>query len=150
MCTLFDMLSHVCGPMIGLEALDVMWNSSVLRVTRVLFSASCTYVVNGLTPGVPLTSIYEMRLRLAAYAARYFATVGRLIDENSMSWQCVKHFKTMQKIIKNHAEPENLPEISKRITIVKALDLVEEYLRGVLGVEKVPLSYIIRKEVLPI
>lgn len=107
-------------------------------------------MINIPNPGVPLTSVCEMRLRLASYAARYYATVGRLIDADSMSWLRIKHFKTMQKIIKNHVEPENLPEISKRITIVKALELVEEYLRGVLGVEKVPLSYIIRKDVVPV
>ena len=96
--------------------------------------------------GVSITTVCEMRLKLCAYAANYYNVVQRPIDYTSMAWARIKHFKDLKTIVKNHTNPENLPEISRKITIMKAIELIEEHLRGVLGVTKIPLAYIIRKE----
>ena len=96
--------------------------------------------------GVAITSICEMRLKIAVYAAKYYALVGRPINDQSMAWDRIKNFKTLQTIVKNHKDPSDVPEISKKINIMKAIELIEEYLRGVLGVHDVPLAYIIRPD----
>ena len=96
--------------------------------------------------GVAISTMCEIRLKLCSYAANYYNIVQRPIDFNSMAWNRVKHFKDLKTIVKNHTNPEDLPEISRKITIMKAIELIEEHLRGVLGVTKVPLAYVIRKE----
>jgi len=43
-------------------------------------------------PGVKVPPLCEMRHKLGAYAAKYYAFVGRPINAQSMSWMYVKHF----------------------------------------------------------
>jgi len=88
----------------------------------------------------------EIRLKMCSYAVNYYNIVRRPINYNSMTWRRIKHFKDLKIIMKNHKKFDDLPEISRKITIMKAIELIEEHLRGVLGVIKVPLVYIIRKE----
>jgi len=63
-----------------------------------------------------------------------------------MAWNCIKHFQYLKAIVIIQTNPKDLPEISRKITIMKAIELIEEHLRGVLGTTNVPLAYIIRKE----
>ena len=87
---------------------------------------------------------------MACYAANYYKIVGRPVDAISMTWDRIRHFKELKTIIKNHSDPEDPPEISKKISIMKAIELIEEHLRSVLGVEKAPLAYVIRENVDPV
>ena len=96
--------------------------------------------------GDAISTMCEIRLKMCSYAANYYNIVQRPIDYNSMAWRRIKHFKDLKTIVKNHKNPEDLPEISRKITIMKAIELIEEHLRGVLGVINVPLAYVIRKE----
>ena len=100
--------------------------------------------------GVSISPTCEIRLQIAAYAAQYYSIVARPIDAISMEWNRIKNFRSLKNIIKNHKDPEELPEVSKKISIMKAIELIEEYLRGILGVEKTPLAYVIRESVTPI
>jgi len=101
-------------------------------------------------PGVAISPTCEIRLQLAVYAAHYYKIVSRPVDALSMEWNRIKHFRSLKTIIKNHMDPLELPEISRKITIMKAIELVEEHLRGILGVENIPLAYVIRESVTPV
>jgi len=95
-------------------------------------------------PDVNVPPLCEMRLKLGAYAAKYYTLVGRHINAQSMSWVYVKHFTKLRTLTDNHKDPDNTPELSKKVIISKVIPLMEEHLRGVLGVNKLPLSYLIR------
>lgn len=89
----------------------------------------------------------EIHLKKCSYAANYYSIVHRQIDCDSMAWRRIKkHFMDLKTIVKNHTNPEDLSEIYRKITIMKAIELIEEHPRGVLGAIKVPLAYVIRKE----
>ena len=100
-------------------------------------------------PGFAIPAICEKRLISAAYTARIYSMIGRGIDNNSMNRARLKKFDAHKKLIDEHQDPEKLPQVTKTFGIIKAMDLVPGHLRERLGLEKVALSYIIRKEVTP-
>ena len=50
--------------------------------------------------GIAITTVCEMRLKMACYAAKYYKMVGRPVDAISMMWDRIKHFKDLKVIIK--------------------------------------------------
>ena len=132
-----------------LNAFNDFDQSDIVTLCSTLRRPGGTILVDGVeTPnrGNAVSPLCEIRLKLCAYAANYYDIVQRPIDNNSMTWNRVKHFKDLKTIITNHTDPEGLPELSRKISIMKAIELIEEHLRGVLGVTKIPLAYIIRKD----
>ena len=55
-------------------------------------------------------------------------------------------YRLLDDIIEKHQDPQDLQPISPSLPIVKWVEHFEEYLRGVLGVDDIPLTYIVRKE----
>ena len=56
--------------------------------------------------GTAITLICEMsRLKTTVYAVKYYALVGRPINDQTMTWHRIENFKTLQTIIKNHKDP---------------------------------------------
>ena len=68
-------------------------------------------------PGATVPPLCDMRLKLGAYAAKYYALVGRPMNTESMPWTDVKHFTKLRTLTDNHKDPDNTPELSKRVTI---------------------------------
>lgn len=100
--------------------------------------------------GLHVPAIAETRLAWATYAARYYHTVARPINAETMSWNYIQYFNSLKEERDNHTAPETMQKLSSKITIMKWINLFEEQLSSVLGVRKVPLQYIIRDTVEPI
>ena len=93
--------------------------------------------------GIMISTVAEQRLSWAVYAAHYYSIVGRPIDAVVMSWGHIKHFNHLKDISDNHTAPDQLPSPSRHLNIMKWLELLDEHLASVLGICKVPLSYVI-------
>ena len=96
--------------------------------------------------GNSIPAICEQRLTLAAYGAKLYHTVGRQVTSATLSRSRLRELKNHKTMVDNHNEPESLPEISKSYTIMKFLDQFPTYLREMLGVSKVALSYVVRDD----
>ena len=89
------------------------------------------------------------KIQVACYAARYYDMIGRTINQTSMAWARIKHFKTLIEINKEYSEPDTIVPLSKNSKIVEWTETLEEHLSSVKGVRKIPLSYLIRENVAP-
>ena len=83
-----------------------------------------------------------------AYRADIYEMIGHPIDPNSLSTNRLKQLKHHRTTIKNHNNPDSLPEVSKLFGITKVIDMFPAFLREKLGVNNVALSYVIREHVL--
>ena len=70
--------------------------------------------------------------------------VGREIDAANMAWDRIRHFKDLQSIEKEYSAPDQIITVTKKLTIMKWIELLEEHVRKIRGVRKIPLSYLIR------
>ena len=100
-------------------------------------------------PGFNIPAICEKRMIAATYTARTYDLIGRPITVDSMSRSRLKAYENHRQLVKEHEDPEKLPEVSRTFGIVKAMDLVPSHLHDRLGVRKVPLIYVIRDVVDP-
>ena len=101
--------------------------------------------------GQSIPTICEQRLTIAAYGAKIYRSIGRQITTASLNRERLREFQQHYEMIQNHTEPDSLPELSKTFTVQKYLDQLPTYLREMLGVNKVSLSYVIREsELVPI
>ena len=74
---------------------------------------------------------------LTAYGAEIYEMIGRPIYPNSLSTNLLKQLKHHRTIIKNHKNPDSLPEVSKTFGIMKVIDIFPTFLREKLGVNNV-------------
>ena len=72
--------------------------------------------------------------------------IGRTITHDSLNRARLRALEQHKLLIDGHDDPERLPEVSRSFGIMKAMDLVPSHLRDRLGVNKVPLSYVIRTD----
>lgn len=98
-------------------------------------------------PGQTIPAMCEQRLALAAYGSKIYNSIGRTMNSNALTRRRLTCFKSHKDMVKNHNEPEALPEIGKTFTIMKYLDQLPTHLREMLGVAHVPLAYVIRSTV---
>ena len=97
-------------------------------------------------PGSTVRQTTEMQLKFTCRAAKYFVNIGRTPTSTNLSWSFVKQFRFPDDIIEKHQPPQDQQPISSSLPIVKWVEYFEEYLRRVLGVDDIPLTYIVRKE----
>ena len=100
-------------------------------------------------PGHSIPAICEKRLILAAFTARIYKSIGRPINQTTLNRGRLKQFEAHRLLIEEHDDPEKLPVVSKTMGIVKAMDMVPSNLQERLGITKVALSYVIRKDATP-
>ena len=79
-----------------------------------------------------------------AYRADIYEMIGHPIDPNSLSTNRLKQLKHHRKTIKNHNNPDSLPEVSKSFDIMKAINMFPTFLCEKIEVNNVALSYVIR------
>ena len=101
-------------------------------------------------PGFTVRHTTEMRLKFTCRAAKYFVNIGRTQSATNFAWTFVKQFRLLDDIIEKHQDSQDLQPISPSLPIVKWVEHFEEYLRGVLGVDDIPLTYIVRKKGIPL
>ena len=100
-------------------------------------------------PGQPISAICEQRLILAAYTATIYDLTGRVVTTAILTRTHLNLMKKHKATVDNHSEPDSLPEISKSFTVMKFLDQLPTYLKDILGVNGVALSYVIREDADP-
>ena len=110
-------------------------------------AAAANQPANIPNPGYSIAAIWEKRMIAAAYAAKTYQMIGRPVTSDAMNRDRLKLFEDHRTLIENHEDPEKLPQVSKSFGIIKAMDMIPGHLRERLGVNKVALSYIIRKDV---
>ena len=98
-------------------------------------------------PGFNIPAICEKRLRWAAYGAKIYNMIGRPISHDSLNRERLKELEKHSILLDEHVDPEKLPVVSKTFGIIKAMDLIPSHLRDRLGCCKVPLSYVIRDNI---
>ena len=100
-------------------------------------------------PGFKIPAICESRMKDAAFTAKIYSMIGRVITRDSLSATRIHEYKILRDLLKNHKDPDKLPVLSKTYTVTKALDALPSYLREKTGCRGVALSYIIRQDPTP-
>ena len=95
-------------------------------------------------PGSTVRHTTEMRLKFTCRAAKYFINIARTLTSSNLAWKFVRQFRLLDDIIDKHQPPQPLAPVSTTLPILKWVEHFEEYLRGVLGVDDIPLTYIVR------
>lgn len=97
---------------------------------------------------VPVSFVAEKKLKSAVYAASLYDLVGRPLTRPLFNANRLRAFDSYEQVIDRIKDIDKpvTPVVSKKLTIDKALDSLPNVLRGILGVRKVPLSYVIRPE----
>ena len=83
--------------------------------------------VNGqvaVNPGVANSHLQVLRLRISTHAVKYYTLIGRPLDNDSMSWQRIQHFRAYSELLKEHTNPTEVPSMTKQIRIVQIVDLL--------------------------
>ena len=102
-------------------------------------------------PGQTFPTICEQRMILAAYGAFVYDSIGRTVDSDGLSRSRLRELKIHREMVQNHSEAKELDEVSKSFPVTKFLDQFPTYLKELLGVSKIFLSYVIRdSSVIPI
>ena len=104
-----------------------------------------------LTPPFSFGAKSQMRLKAATVILRYYETVFREITAPNMRWTTtiksfVEHWKSLEEQ-KKEADVPDVPKITKHLAVTKWTESFEDFLACVMGRSTVPLSYVIRKDV---
>ena len=94
----------------------------------------------------PINAIMEKRTKIACYGAKMYTLIGRPITAEALSLTRIKTIDIHKHIVKEQKDPkEDIPKVSRSYTIDKALDAFPTYLRSIIGVRGVALSYVVRE-----
>ena len=89
------------------------------------------------------------RLKVAAIAASYYKIISRELTPANMHYEncLVDFYEQWENLLKkgDTTEPDT-PRITRTLPIIKWTESFEEFLHQVLGVQSVPLSYVIREQ----
>ena len=97
-------------------------------------------------PGSTVRHTTEIRLKFTCRSAKYFVNAGRTPKGVTLACSFVRQFRVIDDIIEKYQPPQELEPVSTSLPIVKWVEYFGEYLRGVLGVDNIPLTYIVRQE----
>jgi hypothetical protein len=90
--------------------------------------------------------IAESNLKLASYYLRHQERIGRMVDYADVDLANVRNLRDLKQYEKDHVDPTTEPTIDTKDWLA-TMEAIEEWLRvGHLGVNKVPLAYVVRKE----
>jgi hypothetical protein len=95
--------------------------------------------------GESISMIAESNLKLASYYLRHQERIGRVVDYAAITLDSVRILRDLKQYEKDHVDPTVEPTIDTKDWSA-TMDAIVEWLRGHLGVNKVPLAYVVRKE----
>ena len=93
---------------------------------------------------VTIPAIAVKRIQITVYTAKYYDLVDRPIDAATMAWDSIWHFNDLRAIEDKYTSPDSISTVTKKLNIMKWVELLEEYVRKVRRMRKIPLSYLIR------
>lgn len=96
-------------------------------------------------PGIPVSLRAENNLKLMCYFLRHKERTSRAVTAADVTLANVRTLREHHDWEKNHKDVE-APEINAK-DWPRTIDAIEEWLRGCLGVTKIPLAYVIRENV---
>jgi len=133
----------------GLDALDEyrsMTDDEALNICRVLRKPG------GMTgqppvqhPGFAVSTRVERNLKLMCYLLRYGERTSRTIAPDRITIDLVRLMKAQREKEENHMDASP-PKFSSK-DWPRMIESIEAWLRGCLGVTKIPLAYVIRSDV---
>ena len=89
----------------------------------------------------------ENNLKLMCYFIQYQTRTSRAVNPAEITLENVRMFKDLREWETNQTNPD-APTINEK-DWPKTMDAIKEWLRGCLGVTKIPLAYVIRENPLP-
>jgi hypothetical protein len=95
--------------------------------------------------GESISMIAESNLKLASFYLRHQERIGRTADYADVTLDSVRSLRDLRQYEKDHVDPTTEPTIDTKDWSA-TMEAIEEWLRGHLGVNKVPLAYVVRKE----
>lgn len=99
---------------------------------------------------IPISALIEKRVKLACYGAQLFTMIGRPVNGQILSLRRLKQIDIHRHITKEHKDPKDeMTKVSRSYSIDKALDELPTYLRSIIGVRGVALSYVVRENETP-
>jgi hypothetical protein len=102
------------------------------------------------TPGFVFGAKSQLRVKVAMNLAKFYQTVRCELDHNKMRWNpIIKNFVEHWKALKNCKDDDtpNTPKITKTLPIMKWTEAFTDFIQQVIGVQMIPLSYVIRENV---
>jgi hypothetical protein len=97
-------------------------------------------------PGIPVTLRAENNLKLGCYLSQYNAKVSREVTPATLTLVSVRGVRSLKEWEGNQDDPSPPDGIINSKDWAKTMESIVEYLRGNLGVTKVPLSYVVRDD----
>ena len=95
-------------------------------------------------PGFQVSLRAENNLKLTAYYLRYMQRVSRPAVAANITQDVLHELRDLKSLEEQHTDVDP-PELSSK-DWPKNMDALNEYLRGCLGVTKIPLAYVIRDD----
>ena len=95
-------------------------------------------------PGIPVSQHAENNLKLMCFYLRFRDRTSRTLDTALITLENVRNIKYLKEWEEEHKDVEK-PEINAK-DWPKTIEAIKEWLRGCLGVTKIPLAYVIRDD----
>jgi hypothetical protein len=95
-----------------------------------------------------LSAKLQIRLTIAAKAARFYEDTGRELDPDNMLWSVIKRFDEQFKALMARKVGDSTyipPKLTKNFSTHKWLESFVLYLRQKVGVRECPLEYVVRE-----
>ena len=128
----------------GLDAMSTLADMDTTELETIL--KTCRRP-GGVNRGFAVTGMTEIRLKQAIQAASFYDMVGRPVDAATLTRSRIKSMKAFYTIEDEHTDPKEMPAVSKTLPVLKWLEILDTTLQDMRGVQKSPLSYLIRDEV---
>ena len=96
-------------------------------------------------PGSLVSLCAENNLKMMCYYLCYKSRTSRTVGAADVTLENVRAYRDHKEWEENHKDVE-APEINSK-DWPRTIDSIEEYLRGCLGVTKIPLAYVVREDV---
>lgn len=98
-------------------------------------------------PGHKVTNMAESNLQLAAFLLRYKLRTSRVLNPGDVTLEAIREIKHLRESEKAHKDSE-APDIIEK-NWPRTIEALERWLKGRLGVTKIPLAYVIRENEAP-
>ena len=95
---------------------------------------------------VPISAIAESNIKLASFVARHHRRISRVMTPAGTTMAVLRRYRELYEEEKAYEVPDNNIELDMK-DWAKNIDSIKDYLGIRLGRTKIPLAYIVRKEV---
>ena len=98
-------------------------------------------------PGQGVSARAENNLKLCCYFIRHRERISRSVTADQITLANVRALRDLRDAETNHVDHEPTPKLMDSKNWPKTIEGIVEYLRGCLGVTKIPLSYVVHDHI---